>query len=150
MGSGGSGVFYWSIPVTQTPGSDYTVKVTSTKNALYSDRSNGNFSITAPPRPSIKVSTPNGGESWQAGTSQTIQWTFTGNPGSDVKIQLLRQRVVARTISTSAPMGDSGSGCFIWSIPSGLAAGNQYKIRVVSTSKTAYRDESDAVFTIFK
>ncbi len=38
---------------------------------------------------SITVTVPNGGENWQAGTTQKIKWKYTGNPGSRVNIELL-------------------------------------------------------------
>jgi len=39
--------------------------------------------------PSITVMSPDGGDTWQRGTSQTITWSYTGSPGSMVKIVLL-------------------------------------------------------------
>ena len=40
--------------------------------------------------PSITVSVPNGGEPWAAGTTQTIRWTYTGSPGTYVRIELYK------------------------------------------------------------
>ncbi len=36
--------------------------------------------------PAITVTSPNGGETWQRGTSHTITWSYAGSPGSYVKI----------------------------------------------------------------
>jgi hypothetical protein len=112
--------------------------------------SNSNFSIMAPLRPSITVIDPNGGESWEIGTSRTIQWTYTGNPSPFVKIQLLRGTTVSRTINNKAPIGNNGTGSFSWLLPSGLVTGDNFKIRIISTNSAAYRDESEAVFSIYK
>jgi hypothetical protein len=150
IGSGGNGSYSWSIPANQAPGLEYRIKVTSKKNTSDNDMSNGNFSITAPPRPSITITAPNGGDSWQTGTSQTIQWTYTGNPGAFVKIQLLRGATVSRTISNKTPIGNNGTGLLIWLLPSRQVAGDNYKIRVTSTNLAACRDESDAVFNIYR
>jgi hypothetical protein len=150
IGNGGNGSYSWSIPANQAIGSKYKIRIISTRNTSYADTSNGNFSIVAPPRPSITVAAPNGGEKWQTGTSQVLQWTYTGNPGPYVRIQLLRGTVVSRTIASRASIGNSGTGSFSWMLPSGLVAGDNYRIKVTSTNSAACRDECDAVFTIYK
>jgi len=33
---------------------------------------------------------PNGGENWIRGKAYTITWNYTGNPGTYVKIELLK------------------------------------------------------------
>jgi len=150
IGSGGNGSYSWPIPANQAAGSEYRIKITSRTNASYTDMSKGNFSITPPPRPSIKVTAPNGGESWQVGTTQMIQWTYTGNPGPYVRIQLLRGAEVSRTMTSRAPIGNNGTGSFSWLLPPGLTAGDNCKIRVTSTNIAACGDETDAVFSIHK
>ena len=72
---------FWTIPVGTTPGSDYKIKLTSVDSSNIFDFSDADFTIF----PSvITISTPNGGESWQAGTLQPIIWTdnITENVGS--------------------------------------------------------------------
>jgi peptidoglycan/xylan/chitin deacetylase (PgdA/CDA1 family) len=48
IGSNGSGSYNWMINSTQTPGTDYKVKITSTSTPAYNDTSNNNFTISAP------------------------------------------------------------------------------------------------------
>ena len=86
----GNGSYNWSIPSNQVSGSDYQIKVTSTTNGAYSDISDSVFTIVGPPPPTISVTSPNGGETLTAGSAQTIQWSYGGNPGSNVKIELLK------------------------------------------------------------
>jgi hypothetical protein len=45
IGSSGSGSYSWRIPNSQTTGTDYTIRVTSTSNSNYKDTSNANFTI---------------------------------------------------------------------------------------------------------
>ena len=40
--------------------------------------------------PSLTVTSPNGGETWQRNTSHTVTWSYTGSPGSTVKIVCLK------------------------------------------------------------
>jgi hypothetical protein len=96
----------------------------------------------------ISVVSPNGGETWTAGTTQTIRWSYTGNPGSRVKIELLKGGVVNGTIMSSVSMGRGGNGSHGWRIPSNQALGADYRIRVTSTSNSGYTDMSDNDFTV--
>jgi hypothetical protein len=120
--------------------------VTSTTNSAYTDSSDSNFTFAGPPPPTISVVSPNGGESWPVGTKQTILWSYSGNVGSSVKIELLKAGVVYRTITSSALVGRGGSGSYSFSIPYNQAVGSDYRVRV--TSDSGYTDTSDSDFTI--
>jgi hypothetical protein len=148
IGSGGSGSYAWVIPTSQAGGSDYQVRVRSTTNSACTGTSNGNFTITGPPPPSITVTSPNGGENWVAGSTQTIQWTYTGNPGSYVRIELLKGGVLNRTIVSSVSKGTNESGSYNWVVPSTQTAGSDYQVRVTSTSNSACAGTSSGNFTI--
>ncbi len=93
----------------------------------------------------ITVTSPNGGETWQAGTTQTIRWTYTGNPGSSVKIELYKGGVLNRVIVLSTPIE---SGSYPWTIPSTQPPGRDYTVKVTSTTESTYSDTSDNPFTI--
>jgi len=144
-GTGGTGSCNWTIPASQTPGTDYRIRVTSRSDGAYTDTSDSDFSI-APP--TITVVSPNGGETLIAGTTQTIRWTYAGNPGLFVKVELLKGGVANRTIASVTPKGSGGSGSHNWTIPANQAPGTNYRIRVTSTSNGAYTDTSDSDFSI--
>lgn len=93
---------------------------------------------------SITVTSPNGGENWQSGTVQTIKWSYTGNPGPKIKIELLKSGV-AKTIKSSVPIG---SGSYSWKIPNNQKLGTDYKIRITNTIKPTYADMSNENFAI--
>ncbi len=71
-----------------------------------------------------------------------------GNPGSMVKIELLKSGVLNATITDSTPIGSSGSGSYHWLIPAGQAAGTDYTMRISSISNGDYGDTSNSNFTI--
>ena len=148
IGAGGNGSYSWPIPGGLTPAGDYTVVITSTTNAAYTDTSNAPFTITAPPPPSITVVSPNGGESWAAGSTQTISWTYIGNPGSAVQIDLYKGGAFNSTIIASTGIGAGGNGSYSWPIPGGLTPAGDYTVVITSTTNAAYTDTSDAPFTI--
>jgi Tol biopolymer transport system component len=99
----------------------------------------------APITTGISVTSPNGGEVWQHGTYKTLKWSYSGSPGSYVKIELLKSGVLNRLISSSTP----NDGSFSWLIPSTQTLGSDYKIRVTSTSNSVYKDTSNNYFRIY-
>ncbi|HYN44927.1 MAG TPA: Ser-Thr-rich GPI-anchored membrane family protein [Candidatus Limnocylindrales bacterium] len=131
----------WLIPVTQIPGTDYKIKITSTTNAAYTDTSDNTFTI---PTPNITVSTPKGGETWRRGTTQTIKWNSSGSPGAYVKIELMKAGVANRVIIAITP----NDGTHPWLIPATQTPGTDYKVRITSTTNASYNDTSDNSFTI--
>src|SRR5207249_4406177 len=98
--------------------------------------------------PSITVTVPNGGETWAVGSTQAIRWTYTENPGSAVKIELLKGGVVTAALTSSTSIGSGGSGSYSWTIPSIQTPGNDYRVRVTSTSDSSFTDTSNGNFTI--
>ena len=90
------------------------------------------------------VTSPAGG-SWRRGTTLLIKWTYTGNPGSFVKIELMSGSTVKTTINSRAKIGSGGNGSLDWRIPSKQATGS-YTIRVTSTTNGS--SATSAVFTI--
>jgi len=96
----------------------------------------------------IAVTVPNGGEAWEAGSTQTIKWRYTGNTGSIVKIELLKSNIVNQVISYGTSIGINGSGIFRWTISSKQAVGSDYKVRITSMTNKDYTDTSDNVFDV--
>ena len=68
------GTYAWMVP--NTPSATCLVKVSAASAPSISDTSNAPFSITAVP--TVTVTSPNGGETWQAGTEHDITWTSGG------------------------------------------------------------------------
>lgn len=92
----------------------------------------------------ITVSSPNGGENWNRGTTRKINWTPSGSPGTYVRIELLKPGKKNQLIISSTP----NDGSHPWLIPAAQAQGSDYKVRITSTANAAYNDTSDDNFTI--
>ncbi len=135
------GSYSWTIPSTQTLGTDYKIRITSTSKPSITDSSNSNFAIV---RGTLTVTSPNGGESWKRGTVHTITWSKSGSTGSYVKIELLKSGVVNRVITSST----ANDGSYSWTIPSTQTLGTDYKIRITSTSYSSISDSSNSNFKI--
>ena len=96
----------------------------------------------------LSVMSPNGGETWQRGTSHKVTWSYTGSPGSTVKITLLKAGAEVGTIITSTSIGSSGTGSYTWPISSTGFTGSDFKVKVQSISQPGITDTSNNYFTI--
>jgi hypothetical protein len=144
-----AGSFKWNVPTSLPKGNNYRMRIISRQNPSLQDTSDQPFAIgMAPPGTKLTVTSPAGGESWQRGTSRTITWTYTGQPGNSVKIVLLKSGVLFQTITAQVPLGADGSGSFTWTIPASLAIGRDFTIRVRSITYADCRDQSDRPFSI--
>lgn len=115
------------------------IKVISIANTTISDISDDNFTIT---RLSIRVISPNGGERWAVGSTQTIRWTSAGVTGN-VSIELSRDGGSNWTTIVASTDND---GSQAWSVTG--PATIQARIKVVSIANPAIFDISDRNFTI--
>ena len=126
-----------------TESSDYKIRITSTSNSSVNDQSNNYFTIEEEPQADyITVTQPNGGETWQMGTSYNITWS--DNISSNVKIDLYKSGTYNREIEDSTP----SNGTYSWSIPTDLTESSDYKIKITSTSDSSVNDQSNNYFTI--
>jgi hypothetical protein len=143
IGTGGSGSFSLKIPYSAPVGADYHVRVTSTSIPAYNDTSDGPFSIS----PAITVVSPDGGEIYPLGSLLPMGWTYINNPGSTVKIEVLKGESILKTL-TGIPLGTGGSGWYNVTIPASTPLGSDYSIRVTSANYPACTDTSNTSFTI--
>jgi peptidoglycan hydrolase-like protein with peptidoglycan-binding domain len=96
---------------------------------------------------SIRVLSPNGGETLKAGTSHVIKWSSTSIGSTDnVRISLYKAGSHVRTITTSTP----NDGSHTWNIAADQWVGNDYVIRITKVGDDALRDVSDRQFSIVK
>jgi hypothetical protein len=96
---------------------------------------------------SVTVTAPNGGESWARKSAHTVQWSYTGSPGTSVRIKLLRNASVVSTIAKSVSIGSGGQGSYTWTPPGRLAAGGGYQVSVTVIG-TSIADTSNATFAL--
>jgi hypothetical protein len=94
-----------------------------------------------PPPPTVLVTSPDGGESWAAGSSQTITWTTTSV--DNVSVELTTDGTTFTTLSASTPAAD---GQLIVTAPS--IATTSARVRVSAVPGGSPSDSSDAAFTI--
>ncbi len=112
------------------------------QNVVDSENSDEVVSTPGVPPASITVTSPNGGETWPAGSSYNMTWTTTGTI-ANVKIEYSTNNGTAwTTIIASTP----NDGSHPWLVPNTPSAA--CLVRVSDTSNAAIFDVSNAVFTI--
>ena len=88
----------------------------------------------------IQVTAPGAGASWKIGTTQTVQWTFSGIAASnEVHIALLQNGTNLGKIAENVDIGADGHGSFSWVVGSVIGnpaatAGSGYTIKVRRTN----------------
>ena len=108
-----------------------------------SDMSDDDFTISsAPPTPTITVTSPNGGEAWERGTTHSITWNSSGDD-SAVTIELYRGSTLYSEIDDST----SNDGSYSWAIPADGLNGSDFKIKITGNQSGA-NDYSNNPFTL--
>ena len=141
-----TGSFSWKVPFTQAPGTTFRIKVSTTSPLAAEDFSDAYFLIL----PAVTLSSPNGGQIWKRGTTQTIAWKYKNSPGTAVRLELYKKGVFSRVIAASVPIGAAGVGSYLWTIPATQAAATTYSVKVSSASWAMVFDFSNNVITIKK
>ncbi len=130
--------FSWTTP--DTPSDRCLVRVNDAANAALSDVSDAPFTIKAS---FIQVITPNGGESWESRSTQTISWR-TSSGVKNVAIKLSVDN--GTTWNTLAESVTASAGSWPWRVSN--SASSSCLIRVSDTGSTGLSDTSDGGFSI--
>ena len=126
----------WTAPATV---GTYTITCTvSDGTDIVSD----DESITVTTAPFITVTSPNGGETCEMGTTQTITWE--DNIDGNVLIEVYKGGVFYGNITDSTP----SDGSYDEVIPTDIDAGTDYKFKITSVADSSIYDFSDNNFTI--
>jgi beta-lactamase superfamily II metal-dependent hydrolase len=97
--------------------------------------------------PVVAVDTPNGGESWQAGTTQDITWTATDNVGV-TSIDIYYSTTGAGGPFTEIATGESNDGVYPWTVPDDPSTDCYVKVVAFDAATNSAEDISDVAFTI--
>ncbi len=134
-----AGIFNWDICPGMDNGGDYAIYLR--ENTLSLESSTNGLSISGSQSPELTLTSPAGGESWQAGTPQTITWT-SSNLAGEVEI------VLPDTADTNwghvfVPIAD---GSFTWPVPANTELGN--KTITIRSTDCGLEIEDSATITI--
>jgi len=99
------------------------------------------FALPIAPPATLAVTSPNGGETWPAGSSQTISWTASNV--ANVSVELSSDGTTWTSLSASTP---AAAGQLAVTVPA--TATTAARVRVTSVPGGTPSDVSDAPFTI--
>ncbi|MCX6149158.1 MAG: hypothetical protein NTX22_01390 [Ignavibacteriales bacterium] len=134
------GVFEWAnIPDINS--SLCRVRISDSDDGVPFDISNNNFIIYNQIVQGIELTSPNGGEQWQAGTGQVITWSASGI--NNVKIEYTTNN----GLEWNTIVGNvKSTGAYEWNVPN--ITSTQCKVRISDAIDGQPSDESNATFKI--
>ena len=136
------GEYDWTVP--DAPSDNCLVRISETGGQPL-DISDAVFSIVQPSPGDIIVTSPNGGETWNAGSSQEITWTAAGIDHVMIEYSLDFGTTWKTIVQTT-----SNNGSFGWTIP-GTVSSEECQVRITSNDTAIDpipADISDGVFSI--
>ncbi len=146
-----AGSYAWTVGQTldsgmAPKGSDYRLYLRSTDNTIV-DPSDYRLGLIEPAQ--LEMTSPNGGESWELGTTQNITWNANGYAGT-VRLILFQKAGKVGQIVGSLP-ADQGS--YAWTVGTHQAgtalAGINYSIRLLA-GDGSQEDFSDGPLTLIE
>ncbi len=97
--------------------------------------------------PVVTVNAPNGGESWQANSAQSITWTATDNIGV-TSVDLSYSTAGAGGSFTTIATGEANDGVYAWTVPNAPSSNAFVKVVARDAAGNSGEDLSNAAFTI--
>ncbi len=132
----GSGSYNWTVPAGLAT-STAKIRISDAGNSLVAD-SSSTFKIS-----NLALTSPNGGEQYQAGSTQNITWTS----GNITNVKLEYSSDAGTGWSTIISSTIAAAGTYSWAIPAGLAS-SQMLVRISDATNSAIKDSSNSTFTV--
>lgn len=93
----------------------------------------------------LTLTAPNGGETFEQGSSQEVTWIYSGFEG-ELMVKLIDVQLDDTvTLATNVAVEP---GVWAWEVPGDLAPGDNYKIMIAEMTDGEPMDESDYVFSV--
>ena len=125
-----SGRYTWyAMRAPSGTGTKYRIRVSSTYDPGIFSQS-GYFTVLSQYSGTYTVTSPDSLTTWAAGSTYSIQWTFTGNPGAYVIMKVCNDTTTVSTLSTYL----ANSGTLSWAIPASFTTAGTYRIKIISYS----------------
>ena len=138
------GVFIWTPNLASSSGSSL-IKIEDYNNSELYDISDSYFTLIADST-YYRITSPNGGESWEELSTHTITWESSGDAESENFVQLYYSIDSGQnwiTIDTWEP----NDGSYLWNLPELYVTSNNCRIKIQGNN-THIEDITNADFTI--
>lgn len=137
-----TGSFPWIVPSNLISAATYKVTITPDGVSDLPASSPNYFSIM---QNALRVLSPNGGETWTAGTEHDVTWSNEGSVAGDLRIDLYKGDLLNSNVVLSTPVA---GGAYTWTIPVEQEPGEDYKIRITSVDDSGLYAVSFSQFSI--
>ena len=97
--------------------------------------------------PTVAVSAPNGGESWDAGTVHAITWSASDDVGVTA-VDILYSTTGAGGAYTSIATGEPNDGTYDWTVPNDPSSNAYVKVVAWDAASNSAEDVSNGSFSI--
>lgn len=97
---------------------------------------------------SITVLSPNGGEQYPIGSTQTIKWLSNASSTDKVNVYLYNESSVIPAVPTLIGLLTPNDGSENWTVPSSFIPGDKYRIEIKKADNDLIKDSSDLPFSI--
>ncbi|OGC39754.1 hypothetical protein A2438_04415 [candidate division WOR-1 bacterium RIFOXYC2_FULL_46_14] len=140
---------------TDADGDDFTLALNSpcihTATPATSDMGAYQYDMSAGGVPAVRVISPNGSESWEANSAQTITWQASQD-ADGINAVNLSYSTNSGTSYTLIEAGLSNTGSYSWTVPilAATSATCRISVEAISGATVHGTDESDADFTIYR
>jgi N-acetylneuraminic acid mutarotase len=141
--------YYWTIPTTIIPPTSLLITmIARDTSGNIAQAFAGPYDIKDGTKPSVTILSPNGGEIWDLGSTQTIKWNVNA-PNGIGRMDLYlywedRAEYIANVTSNT-------TGTYNWTLPTSssfVTSTARIKIRVIDMNWNENEDWSDNYFTI--
>lgn len=139
-----TGTYNWTIPSTVLPSTNAYIKVSDENDPIIKDSNDVAFKIV---KPSLHLTSPNGGELLYIGQTKVVTWIKDGSFSPNVKIDYSADNGVTwRSIIASVTNNES----YAWALGNTLVPGTKYLLRIRDAVDSTISDFSDIPFEISK
>jgi len=145
---GNPGTLAWTVPITPSTQCRVRVSCRDEANNVSSDVSDSSFGISDP-SPSVTVTAPDGGETWDCGSVHAITWQASDNLG--VTAYKLEYSTNNGSSWVTPPIRDwtnGDPGTYSWVAPGTPSVQCLVRVSCKDTSNNVGADVSDNDFTI--
>ncbi|MBD3410630.1 MAG: hypothetical protein GF419_10555, partial [Ignavibacteriales bacterium] len=129
--------YVWTLPTEPT--TQALARLTDVSDPSVSDQSDATFTVF---EKSLTLLSPDGGEMWEIGSEQTVQWTSQNI--SQVKVAY---SVDSGTTWTHLRTVAAADAAYSWTLPTEASTG--VLARVTDNANATVFDQSDSTFTIY-
>jgi hypothetical protein len=139
-----TGSYDWKIASDIMPSEVAYIRISNEFDVSINDQNDLPFNIT---RPSIRITSPNGGETLYIGQAKVVTWVKDGSFSPNVKIEYSEDNAVSwKTLVESIV----NNGSYTWNLNASLTPGELYLLKISDVEDGTIHDISDAAFKVSK